>query len=177
MKSNRLPAYLIASIALILSGCSNYSFSGASINYTETKTLSITNFFNDSPGGLPNMGQLFTEELKEYYQRNTKLELVKANGDLQFEGAIVDYQVRPQAIVSSGDRNQADQSGLMRVTIFVEVGYVNKAKEIDNFKRRFSFFADYDPQSTTLNAVEASLVEEIFNQIIFDIFQASVAQW
>jgi hypothetical protein len=162
---------------LAANGCGSYSFSGASINYNETKTLSITNFFNDSPGGLPNMGQLFTEELKEYFQRNTKLELIKANGDLQFEGAIVDYQVRPQAIISSGDRNQADQSGLMRVTIFVEVGFVNKAKETDNFQRRFSFYADYDPQSTTLNAVEATLVDEIFDQIIFDIFQASVAQW
>lgn len=177
MKSNRA---LIASMALVMlfaASCGNYSFTGASINYNETKTISIANFFNDSPGGLPNMGQLFTEELKEYFQRNTKLELVKANGDLQFEGAVVDYQVRPQAIVSSGNQNQADQSGLMRVTIFIDVGFVNKAKETDNFQRRFSFFADYDPQSTTLTAIEATLVDEIFDQIIFDIFQASVAQW
>ena len=95
----------------------------------------------------------------------------------QFEGSIVDYQVRPQAIVSSGSRNVSDQSGLMRVTIFVEVGFTNQAKDTDNFQRRFSFYADYDPQATTLNAVESQLVEEIFDQIIFDIFQASVAQW
>lgn len=160
----------------LLSGCI-YSFSGASLDYNTMKTLSIANFFNDSGGGPPNMGQLFTEELKDYFQRNTKLELVQKGGDLHFEGAISDYQVRPQAIVSSGDRNQADQSGLMRVTIFVEVAYTNLKREEDNFQRKFSFYADYDPQSTTLNAVEASLVEEIFDQIIFDIFQASVATW
>jgi hypothetical protein len=177
MKSSKL---LISAILLVLVGtlgCGHYGFSGASIDYNSTKTLSITNFFNDSPGGLPNMGQLFTEKLKDYFQRNTKLELVPNSGDLQFEGSIVDYQVRPQAIVSSGSRNLSDQSGLMRVTIFVEVGFVNQAKDTDNFQRRFSFYADYDPQATTLNAVESELVEEIFDQIIFDIFQASVAQW
>ena len=177
MKSSKL---LISAILLILVGtlgCGHYGFSGASIDYNSTRTLSITNFFNDSPGGLPNMGQLFTEKLKDYFQRNTKLELIPNNGDLQFEGSIVDYQVRPQAIVSSGDRNVSDQSGLMRVTIFVEVGFSNQAKDSDNFQRRFSFYADYDPQATTLNAIEGELVEEIFDQIIFDIFQASVAQW
>jgi hypothetical protein len=177
MKSSKL---VISAILLILVGtlgCGHYGFSGASIDYNSTRTLSITNFFNDSPGGLPNMGQLFTEKLKDYFQRNTKLELIPNNGDLQFEGSIVDYQVRPQAIVSSGDRNVSDQSGLMRVTIFVEVGFSNQAKDSDNFQRRFSFYADYDPQATTLNAIEGELVEEIFDQIIFDIFQASVAQW
>ena len=177
MKSSKL---LISAILLILVGtlgCGHYGFSGASIDYNSTRTLSVTNFFNDSPGGLPNMGQLFTEKLKDYFQRNTKLELIPNNGDLQFEGSIVDYQVRPQAIVSSGDRNVSDQSGLMRVTIFVEVGFSNQAKDSDNFQRRFSFYADYDPQATTLNAIEGELVEEIFDQIIFDIFQASVAQW
>ena len=177
MKSSKL---LISAILLILVGtlgCGHYGFSGASIDYNSTRTLSITNFFNDSPGGLPNMGQLFTEKLKDYFQRNTKLELIPNNGDLQFEGSIVDYQVRPQAIVSPGDRNVSDQSGLMRVTIFVEVGFSNQAKDSDNFQRRFSFYADYDPQATTLNAIEGELVEEIFDQIIFDIFQASVAQW
>ena len=177
MKSSKL---LISAILLILVGtlgCGHYGFSGASIDYNSTRTLSITNFFNDSPGGLPNMGQLFTVKLKDYFQRNTKLELIPNNGDLQFEGSIVDYQVRPQAIVSSGDRNVSDQSGLMRVTIFVEVGFSNQAKDSDNFQRRFSFYAHYDPQATTLNAIEGELVEEIFDQIIFDIFQASVAQW
>uniref|UniRef100_UPI004047520A LPS assembly lipoprotein LptE n=1 Tax=Roseivirga sp. TaxID=1964215 RepID=UPI004047520A len=177
MKLSKLFASALLMSLVTVMGCSHYGFSGASIDYNVTRTLSISNFFNDSPGGLPNMGQLFTEKLKDYFQRNTKLELVPNSGDLQFEGSIVDYQVRPQAIVSSGSRNVSDQSGLMRVTIFVEVGFTNQAKDTDNFQRRFSFYADYDPQATTLNAVESQLVEEIFDQIIFDIFQASVAQW
>ena len=162
---------------LLLSGCGIYSFNGASIDYVTTKTISVTNFFNDTAGGPPNMGQFFTEELRDYFQRNTKLELVQKKGDLQFEGAISDYDVRPQSVTSSGNRNQNDQTGLMRLNISVEVTFTNTKKEAESFNRTFSFFADYDPSSTTLTAVEDDLVEEIFDQIIFDIFQASVAQW
>ena len=164
-------------LVLLLSGCGIYSFNGASIDYVTTKTISVTNFFNDTAGGPPNMGQFFTEELRDYFQRNTKLELVQKKGDLQFEGAISDYDVRPQSVTSSGNRNQNDQTGLMRLNIGVEVTFTNTKKEAESFNRTFSFFADYDPSSTTLTAVEDDLVEEIFEQIIFDIFQASVAQW
>lgn len=162
---------------VLLLDCGVYSFNGASIDYTTTKTISVTNFFNDTAGGPPNMGQFFTEELREYFQRNTKLELVSNKGDLQFEGAIANYDIRPQAVTSSGNRNLSDQSGLMRLNIGVEVAFTNTKKEEESFKRVFSFYADYDPSNSTLSAVEDDLVEEIFDQIIFDIFQASVAQW
>ena len=157
--------------------CGNYSFTGTSIDYDLTKTLSVANFFNDTAGGPPNMGQFFTEELRDFFQRNTKLELVQNKGDLQLEGAISNYDVRPQAVTSSGNRNLNDQTGLMRLNIGVEVAFTNTKKEEESFRRTFSFFADYDPSTTTLTAIEDDLVEEIFDQIIFDIFQASVAQW
>tara|TARA_R110001592_G_scaffold74859_2_gene227075 strand:+ start:2958 stop:3491 length:534 start_codon:yes stop_codon:yes gene_type:complete len=176
----RLSKSLLLSLALLVStlyACT-YGFSGASIDYNTTKTVSIANFFNDAvDGGLPNMGQTFTEDLKDYFQRNTKLELVPSKGDLQFEGAISRYNIAPQAVVSSGNQNVADRSGLMRLTIGVEVGYTNVNKEDTNFKRTFSFYADYDPQTTSLTTVEPELVSQIFKEIIFEIFQASVAQW
>lgn len=176
MKSNK-SVWLILLVSTLLTACGAYSFNGASIDYAKTKTLSISNFFNDTAGGPPNMGQTFTEDLREYFQRNTKLELVSSKGDLQFEGAISSYSVRPQAVSSSGSRTQSDQSGLMRLSINVEVAFTDITDEEKGFKRGFSFYADYDPQRTTLTAAEDDLVAEIFDQIIFDIFQASVAQW
>ncbi|KYG82727.1 LPS assembly lipoprotein LptE [Roseivirga echinicomitans] len=176
----KLSKSLLISLSLLVSmlyGCT-YGFSGASIDYNTTKTVSIANFFNDAvDGGLPNMGQTFTEDLKDYFQRNTKLELIPSKGDLQFEGAISQYNIAPQAVVSSGNQNVADRSGLMRLTIGVEVAFTNVKKEEENFKRTFSFYADYDPQTTSLTTVEPELVSQIFKEIIFEIFQASVAQW
>ena len=164
-------------LSITLSSCGIYSFDGATIDYNLTKTLSVALFPNETAGGTPNMGQDFSEGLKEYFQRRTKLELVARQGDLQLDGAIVDYSVRPQAIRSSGNNNTQDQTGLMRLTIRVQTNFTNTKNENQNFNQNFSFFADYDPQTSTLTDVEDQLIEEIFEQIYFDIFQAAVAQW
>jgi nitrogen-specific signal transduction histidine kinase len=47
----------------------------------------------------------------------------------------------------------------------------------ENIKQSFSFFQDYDPRTTTLLDVENQLVEQIFKNIIQDIFTATVANW
>jgi hypothetical protein len=154
-----------------------YSFTGTNINYELVKSFSVENFFNDAGNGPANMEQRFTEALKEYYQRNTQLELVRTNGDLQFSGSIVGYSLSPQAVVSSGDPNLPDRAGQMRLTITVEVDYVNQTNEEENIKQTFSFFEDYDPRSVTLLDVESQLVERIFETIIQDIFTATVANW
>lgn len=165
-------------ILLLFQSCSvKYSFTGTNINYEIVKTFSVENFFNDSGNGPANMEQLFTESLKDYYQRNTQLELVRTNGDLQFSGSIVGYTIAPQAVVSSGNANLPDRAGQTRLTIQVSVDYVNLTNEEENKKQTFSFFQDYDSRTTTLLDVESQLVEEIFEVIIQDIFTATVANW
>lgn len=155
----------------------NYSFSGVNIDYDKVKTFSVANFFNDSGGGPANMEQLFTESLKDFYQRNTRLELVRSNGDLQFSGAITRYNITPQATVTTTDPNLPDRAGQMRLTIAVEVEYENTIDDEESFKRTFSFFKDYDPRTTSILQVESVLIEEIFESILQDIFTASVANW
>lgn len=169
---------LFLSFTLLVSACKvEYSFTGTTLDYNVTNTFSVANFFNDSGGGPANMGQLFTEDLKDYFQRNTQLELVQNNGDLQFLGAITGYTISPQATVSSTNANQPDRAGQMRVTIRVEVEFINTGNEEENVKKTFSFFQDYDPRSTTLLQVETELVEVIFESIIQDIFTSTVANW
>ncbi|WP_035806587.1 LPS assembly lipoprotein LptE [Lunatimonas lonarensis] len=162
---------------LLISCRVEYSFTGTTLDYNITKTFSVENFFNDSGGGPANMGQLFTENLKDYFQRNTQLELIRNNGDLQFSGAISRYTITPQATVSSQSPTQPDRAGQMRITIGVEVEFVNLADESENMKRTFSFFQDYDPRNTSLLQVETDLVEVIFENIIQDVFTSTVANW
>ncbi|WP_262918464.1 LptE family protein [Belliella filtrata] len=172
----RLGIFII--LAFSIQACSvKYSFTGTNIDYDITKTFSVENFFNDSGGGPANMGQLFTESLKDFYQRNTQLELVRSNGDLQLSGAIVRYNTAPQASVTSTDPNVPDRAGQERLTIVVEVEFINLQNEEDNLKRSFSFFSDYNPRTTSLLQVESTLIEEIFENIIQDIFTATVANW
>lgn len=178
MKLSRRLGSLLMVMILGLQACAvKYSFTGTNINYELVKTFSVENFFNDSGGGPANMEQRFTEAIKEYYQRNTQLELVRTNGDLQFSGAITRYSLTPQAAVSSGDPNLPDRAGQMRLTITVNVEYINLSNEEESKQQPFTFFKDYDPRVVTLLDVENQLVEEIFEVIIQDIFTATVANW
>lgn len=164
--------------AFLLASCKvEYSFTGTTIDYNVTQSFSVENFFNDSGGGPANMGQLFTEELKDYFQRNTQLELIRNNGDLQFFGAITRYTITPQATVSSQNPNQPDRAGQMRLTIAVQVDYTNQGSEEENLNQTFSFYQDYDPRVTSLLQVETELIEVIFENIIQDIFSTTVANW
>jgi len=163
-------------IALIPSGCGIYSFSGASIS-SDIKTISILTFPNEATLGPSTMSVTFTEKIKDYYQQNTNLSIVDDNGDLQIEGYIANYRVTPVAASASQNSTDADYASLTRVTIEVFASYVNTKDDEFDFERTFSFFVDFDQNSVDLSSNEQEFVEEIFDQIIFDIFNASVANW
>lgn len=160
---------------LSLSGCGVYSFTGASISPT-VKTISIQTFYNNAPLGPSNMQALFTEKIKDYFQQNTSLQVVDDNGDLQIDGYIANYTITPvssNAAASGG----VDFSNLSRITITVFASYTNSQDDQFDFERKFSFFRDFDQSREDLSANEQAFVEEIFTQIILDIFNASVANW
>ena len=66
---------------------------------------------------------------------------------------------------------------LSRITITVKASYINLKDPTFDFDRNFSFFKDFDNSSHDLSSEEEGYVEEIFDQIILDIFNASVANW
>lgn len=161
---------------LFFCGCGVYTFTGASIS-PDVKTISIGTFYNNATLGPSNMSILFTEAIKDYYQQNTSLTLVDENGDLQLEGYIANYTITPVSATSSGSDSDVDFSSNSRITISVSCSYVNTKDDEFDFDKNFSFFVDYDQSTTDLTSEEEGFVEEIFDQIILDIFNASVANW
>ena len=121
------------------------------------------------------MSVLFTENIKDYYQQNTSLELVDNYGDLQIDCFISNYTITPVA-ANQGAQNQQDFSALTRITITVSATYVNLKDPAFDFDKNFSFFRDFETE-IDLASNEELFVEEIFDQIILDIFNASVANW
>ena len=86
-------------LGLVLTACSiSYKFNGASIDYTKVKTITIKDFPNQAPLVYPQLSQEFTEALKDIYIRQTRLQLVNDNGDLELEGEITGYQLTPMAV-------------------------------------------------------------------------------
>ncbi len=175
MKTNRIVkqstfVLLLSLLFLGVSSCGFYSFTGASI-HPEAKTVSVAYFPNNASLVNPTLSDIFTESLKDKFANQTRLRLVSNGGDLSFEGEITDYSVTPQAI--TGDQTAA----LNRLTIKVKVTYVNILDEKDNFKNKtFSFYSDYDA-SNDFSSVEESLIQEITEAIIEDIFNQAVVNW
>lgn len=169
---------IFVSILFLLEGCGIYSFTGATLS-PDIKTISIQTFYDEVGTGPPNLSQKFTEAIKEYYQRNTSLSLVDDEGDLQLEGSIVGYRLTPIAPKANANQNypNADVAGLQRLTISVKTVYTNTKDETKDFDQQFSFYADYNPETQNFNSIEDDLVNEIFDQIILDIFNASIANW
>lgn len=156
-------------ILFLANGCGVYSFTGASIA-PDVKTITITNFADRSTLSPPTLSQRFSEKLREYFQRNTNLSLVKEQGDLRLEGQIVDYSVKP--VAPQGN----DIAANTRLTITVKAKFTDIKHKENDYEQTFTFFKDF-PQTQTLSSVEGQYIEDITDQIVLDIFTRSVANW
>ena len=71
----------------------------------------------------------------------------------------------------------ADEVAAMnRLTVNVSLKFTNRKYPEEDFEKSFSAYSDYD-STNSLDAVEASLCEEIVEKLAEDMFNASVAQW
>ena len=154
--------------------CGNYSFTGASIP-EGTETFQVNLFENNSGNNVgsifePGLDRDLTLALQNILENQTNLQLVQSNGDLLYEGEIIEYRVSP--MTSTADLNAAQN----RLTISVNIYYTNFKKEEDNFERRFSFFFDF-PAEQQLISIKNEAHEIIFERLTQDIFNASLAKW
>ena len=154
--------------------CGNYSFTGASIP-EGTETFQVNLFENNSGNNVgsifePGVDRDLTLALQNILENQTNLQLVQSNGDLLYEGEIIEYRVSP--MTSTADLNAAQN----RLTISVNINYTNFKKEEDNFERRFSFFFDF-PAEQQLISIKNEAHEIIFERLTQDIFNASLAKW
>lgn len=165
---------LFFSISLALQSCIHYSLSGVS---TTATNISIEQFFNNSDLAPANLGAEFTNRVKDYFIQNSNLSIVAENGELTLEGVITDYRLTPIAPTASGSNLRVDQAALTRLTIAVKVNYVDTVEPKNSFKdRTFSFYQDFDNQ-LDFQSVQQNLEKKIFDQILIDIFNATIANW
>lgn len=150
-------------------GCGAYSFTGG--NTGDAKTIQVDFFPNQAPLVEPILSQKFTQDLQDLFTRQTNLTLVNSGGDLHFSGEIVDYRITP---MSATAQQTAAQN---RLTITVNVNFINALEEKDNFEKRFSFYYDYGADQQLTGGVLETALNEILERITQDIFNTSVAKW
>lgn len=165
-----LKIFSIAILSLYCVSCSvGYSFSGASIS-PEVKTVTVEHFPNQAPLVNPTLSNMLTEELRNKFVTQTRLNVVSGYGDLNFSGEIRDYRVKPVAI--QGNEVAAQN----RLTISVKVKFENAKDPSQNYDKTFSHYEDFSSQQQ-LAQVEQELARTIVEKLVEDIFNNAVANW
>jgi hypothetical protein len=163
-----------AAAVLVLSSsvgsCGIYSPYGAQTG--GARTFSVDYFTPVASLASPAVAQRFTEALKDVVQRQSTLRWESTGGELHFSGRIVGYEVTTSA-VSGGESETATQN---RLTVQVQVVYNNALDAELNFERTFSKFADF-PADRNLFDVEEELTEQINEQLVQEVFNASLGNW
>ena len=154
--------------SIFMSSC--YTFNGASIDYTKTKTIQIADFPIRSAYVWGPMANIFNMALKDQYADHTKLMQVKRNGDLKLDGEITRYEQRNKSVSSEGYSAQTE------LTMTVNVRFTNNKDHTKDFERQFSSSTTYET-TQSLNSVQEELVTQMTKDIIDQIFNATVADW
>lgn len=167
----RILIALVLVAATLAGGCSivNYSFSGTSIQ-PDVKTVTIHYFDYKALKVNPTLSNDITEALKDKFRKMTKLEQVEMDGDLEVSGEVTGYEVRASAVTAD------EVAAQNRLTVTCKLKFTNRKYPEDDVEQSFSAYSDYD-STNPLDAVEATLCEEIVEKLVEDMFNACVAQW
>ena len=163
--------FLFGLFAICVScGILPYSFTGISID-SNTKTFQVNYFQNNADLIEPGIERDFTLALQDLILNQTNLDLVKSNGDIVYEGEIVEYRISPTTATAN---NTAAQN---RLTITVNVRFINTNDEEVDFEKRFSFFYDYSGSEQLIGSQKTTAITEIYERLTQDIINASLANW
>ena len=169
---HRLAPLLMAIILAIgTGGCRiSYKLNGAALDYNMYKTVHIDNFPIRAALVYPPLQQMFENALLDYVTRNTRLQVTDARSDLQLEGEITGYSLSPQAVTEDAYASKT------RLTISVRVKYIDNKQENKDIDQTFSAYRDFD-SSEMLNDVQDQLCQEICDDIVLQIFNATLGNW
>ena len=162
-------AVLIALVSFTLSSCGVYNFTGT--GDIKADSFQVNYFLNEADLVEPGIERTFTIALQDLIQGQTNLSLTNSNGDLVYEGEIVKYYISPMTATSN---QRAAQS---RLTVAINVRFTNKNKPDDDFERQFTHFYDYNGTEQLTGALLNTALDEIYERITQDIFNASLAKW
>lgn len=161
---------VVALLGFSIQACKvSYGFTGANLS-AAVKTYTVYYFPNRARLINPTLAQSFTEDLREKLRRQTSLNELSENGDIEFEGQITGYEVRPMSI------QKDDMAAKNRLTITIKLKYTNSKSPEDSFDRNFTAYEDFD-SNLSISDVEDELTTLIIQKLTDDIFNATIANW
>lgn len=168
--------YIILSLAavciIIPTACTiSYGFTSiGGLDYNKVKSVSFDKFPIRASYVWAPMEAMFYNTMVKEFSSKTKLKVQKRNGDLDLQGEIVEYSQTNKSIAADG------YSAQTQLKLTVNVRYTNNSKHEEDFEQRFSATTVYD-SSQSLASVQEELVQEMIDDIIDQIFNATIANW
>src|SRR5690606_789603 len=154
---------------LILSSCGIYNFTGT--GQIDAETFQVNYFLNNAELVEPGIERTFTTQLQDLIQGQTSLNLTNTNADLEYEGEITQYRISP--MTATAEQTAAQN----RLYIAINVRFTNRKNPDDDFEKTFSHFYDYPANDQLIGPRLTSALEEIYERITQDVFNASLAKW
>ena len=155
----------------VISGC-KISLDGASIG--TLKTVNVTVFENNAPLVVSTLSTQLTEDFKTRIRNQTSLSITTNDPQATFSGNITGYDIRPVALQDNANRQNI--AGANRLTIRVNVKYVNNLDPKRSFEESFERFKEFK-LTGNLQTQEPGLIKDVTAQLVEDIFNRAFAQW
>lgn len=170
--SKRAPAYIcLLLMAPMLSGCiPSYKLNGSAINYDVYKTIDISEFPIRAALVYPPLQQTFENKLLDAVTRQTRLQEIDGNSDLEMTGEITGYSLSPQSV---GEDAYATET---RLTITVRVKYTDTKNPANDIDQSFSAYRQFS-STMMLTDVQDDLCNEICDELVDLIFNATLGNW
>ena len=172
MKKNSICGIIdVCVVAIISAACTiSYKFNGSAINYDIYKTIDVGEFPIRAALVYPPLQQTFENELLDAISRQTRLQEVDGNADIELTGEITGYSLSPQAV---GEDAYATQT---RLTISVRIKYVDHKNESNSKDETFSAYRDFS-STEMLTDVQDELCSQISEELVDLIFNATLGNW
>lgn len=164
--------YIVACIVMLATqGCTiSYKFNGTAINYDIYRTIDVGEFPIRAALVYPPLQQTFENELLDAISRQTRLQEVDSNSDLEMTGEITGYTLTPQAV---GEDAYATQT---RLTITIRVRYTDNKNPSNSKDENFSAYRDFS-SSEMLTDVQDELCQQICEELVDLIFNSTLGNW
>lgn len=164
--------FLVAVPAMLFTGCNpsfGYSFAGISIPLN-VKTFYVELFDNQADAIVPTLPRDFTEKLKDKIRRESSLQISDIDPHIEFSGTITQFSVTAEAPKAD------EQIGFNKLTIAVNVEFVDNVNEGKEWKERFSFEDFFEPDQNLLD-VQDELIDNITDELVDRIFNKAFTNW
>jgi uncharacterized membrane protein YheB (UPF0754 family) len=137
----------------------------------EGKNINFHTLDNRARNVVPSLTATLTDKIRNRILSQTGLAPTNSDeADYDISGAIIAYNVSVTGVQNT------QTASLNRLTITVQIDFVNKKNPKASFKQSFSRFSDF-AATQALQNVENQLIEEIGKQLADDIFNKAFVNW